>query len=68
MSSDFKKSWLCKITYVGVLSRWREMYPSDVTYDRLARALQHPAVDRVDVAVKYCGLQVGKDAAVAGDY
>ena len=38
------------------------MYPSDATYHRLARALQHPTVDRVDVAVKYCGPQFGKDA------
>ncbi|XP_015767798.1 PREDICTED: uncharacterized protein LOC107346512 isoform X2 [Acropora digitifera] len=41
-----------------VLRRWQEMYPSDATYHRLACALQHPTVDRVDVAVKYCGLQL----------
>ena len=38
------------------------MYPSDATYHRLARALQDPTVERVDVAVKYCGPQFGKDA------
>ena len=43
------------------------MYPSDATYHRLARALQHPTVDRVDVAVKYCGPQFGKDVAAAKD-
>ena len=41
-----------------------ERYPSDATY-RLALALQHPSVDRVDVAVKYCGLQFGNDVAAA---
>ena len=39
------------------------MYASDATYHRLALALQHPTVDRVDVAVKYCGLQFNKDVA-----
>ena len=43
------------------------MYPSDATYHRLARALQHPTVDRVDVAVKYCGPQFGKDVEAAKD-
>ena len=43
------------------------MYRSDATYHALACALQHPAVDRVDLAVKYCGLQLGKDVAVAKD-
>ena len=43
------------------------MYRSDATYHVLACALQHPAVDRVDLAVKYCGLQLGKDVAVAKD-
>ena len=42
-----------------------ERYPSDATYHRLALALQHPTVDRVDVAVKYCGLQFGNDVAAA---
>ena len=41
------------------------MYPSDVTYHRLARALQHPTIDRVDVAFMYCGPQFGKDIAAA---
>ena len=43
------------------------MYPSDATYHRLARALQDPTVERVDVAVKYCGPQFGKDVAAAKD-
>ena len=42
-----------------------ESYPSDATYHRLALALQHPSVNRVDVAVKYCGRQFGKDVAAA---
>ena len=41
------------------------MYASDATYHRLALALQHPSVDRVDLAGKYCGLQLGKDVAAA---
>ena len=53
---------------VGVLRRWQERNPSVATYNRLARALQHPCVERVDVAVKYCGLQLGKDVAVGKDY
>ena len=57
-----------KIFCVGVLRRWQEKYLSDATYHRLARALQHPAVGRVDVAVKYCTPQLGKDVAVAKDY
>ena len=44
------------------------MYASDATYRLLARALQHPAVGRVDVAHKYCGLQLGKNVAVVKDY
>ena len=52
----------------GVLRHWQESYPSDATYHRLALALQHPSVDRVDVAVKYCSLRSGKDVAVAKDY
>ncbi|XP_044169019.1 uncharacterized protein LOC122953255, partial [Acropora millepora] len=51
----------------SILRRWQEMYRSDATYHVLACALQHPAVDRVDLAVKYCGLQLGKDVAVAKD-
>ena len=53
---------------VGALIYWQERYSSDATYHRLARALQHPTVDRVDVAVKYCSPQLGKDVAVAKDY
>ena len=44
------------------------MYRSDATFHRLACALKDPAVGRVDLAVKYCGLQLGKDVAVAKDY
>ena len=43
------------------------MYPYDATYQRLAFALQHPAVGRADLAAKYCGLQFCKDVAVAKD-
>ena len=43
------------------------MYPSDATYHRLARALQHPTIDRVDVAFMYCGPIFGKDVAAAKD-
>ncbi|XP_044163683.1 uncharacterized protein LOC114974378 [Acropora millepora] len=48
----------------STLRRWQEMYRSDATYHRLARALKDPAVGREDLAVKYCGLQLGKDVAV----
>ncbi|XP_067016908.1 protein NLRC3-like isoform X1 [Acropora muricata] len=41
-----------------VLRVWQERYPYDATYHCLARALQHPAVGRKDLAVKYCGLQL----------
>ena len=41
------------------------MYPSDATYHVLACALQHPTVDRVDLAAKYCGLQFDEDVAAA---
>ncbi|XP_074621197.1 uncharacterized protein LOC141879796 isoform X2 [Acropora palmata] len=44
-----------------VIRRWQERYSADATYHRLARALQDPSVDRVDVAVKYCGLQLASD-------
>ena len=54
---------------VGVLRRWQDRYPYDATYHCLARALQHPAVGREDLAAKYCRLQLGKDnVAVAKDY
>ncbi|XP_067040005.1 uncharacterized protein [Acropora muricata] len=43
----------------AVLTCWQERFPNDATYHRLACALQHPAVGRVDLAVKYCGLQFG---------
>ena len=52
---------------VDVLRCWQEMYPSDATYHRLALALQHPTIDRVDVAFMYCGPQFGKDVAAAKD-
>ena len=45
---------------VGVLRYWQGRYPSDATYHRLARVLQHPTVDRVDVAFMYCGPQFGR--------
>ncbi|XP_044171347.1 uncharacterized protein LOC114952154 [Acropora millepora] len=57
-SSDSEKCY-------DILRRWQEMYPSDATYHRLARALQHPTIDRVDVAFMYCGPQFGKDIAAA---
>ena len=44
------------------------MYASDATYHRLARALKNPDVGRVDLAVKYCGLQLGKDVTVVKEY
>ncbi|XP_044169044.1 nucleotide-binding oligomerization domain-containing protein 2-like, partial [Acropora millepora] len=43
-----------------VLTSWQERYPKDATYHRLALALKHDAVGRVDLAEKYCGLQLGK--------
>ncbi|XP_044176099.1 NACHT, LRR and PYD domains-containing protein 12-like [Acropora millepora] len=42
-----------------VLRRWQDRYPYDATYHCLARALQHPAVGRADLAAKYCVLQLG---------
>ena len=68
MSDNFKQLWLCEIYFVAVLTCWEERYPYDATYHRLALALKHPAVGRVDLAAKYCGLQFGKDVAVAKDY
>ena len=51
---------------VGVLRCWQERNPaSDATYQCLANALKHDAVGRVDLAEKYCCLQLGKDVAVA---
>ena len=49
---------------LGLLGYWREMNAHDATYHRLARALQHPTVARVDVAFMYCSLQfeAAKDA------
>ena len=52
---------------VGVLRYWQEMYPSDATYHRLALALQHPTIDRVDVAFTYCGPQFGRYVEAAKD-
>ncbi|XP_074621186.1 uncharacterized protein LOC141879794 isoform X5 [Acropora palmata] len=57
-SDDFEKCF-------SILRRWQEMYPSDATYHVLACALQHPTVDRVDLAAKYCGLQFDEDVAAA---
>ncbi|KAK2546776.1 hypothetical protein P5673_033579, partial [Acropora cervicornis] len=51
----------------SVLRYWQGRYPSDATYHRLARALQHPAVDRVDVAFMYCGPQFGRKVEGAKD-
>ncbi|XP_044170663.1 NLR family CARD domain-containing protein 3-like isoform X2 [Acropora millepora] len=45
-----------------VLTSWQERYPKDATYHRLALALKHPAIGRVDLAEKYCGLQLGTSA------
>ncbi|XP_044166057.1 uncharacterized protein LOC122950012 isoform X1 [Acropora millepora] len=59
-ANKFKDSEKC----YSILRHWQEMYPSDATYHALACALQNPAVARVDLAVKYCGLQLGKDVAV----
>ncbi|XP_044166801.1 uncharacterized protein LOC114951853 isoform X3 [Acropora millepora] len=39
-----------------VLTKWQELFPYDATYHRLALALKHPAVGRVDLAAKYCDL------------
>ena len=44
---------------VGLLGYWRETNAHDATYHRLAHALQHPTVARVDVAFMYCSLQFG---------
>ncbi|XP_067016921.1 protein NLRC3-like [Acropora muricata] len=41
-----------------VLRVWQERYPYDATNHCLARALQHPAVGRKDLAVNHCGLQL----------
>ena len=57
-----------KYSFVAVLTCWQERYPYDATYHRLALALQHITVGRVDLAVKYCGLQFGNDVALAKDY
>jgi len=51
----------------SLLRRWREMCASDATYECLARALQHPTVDRSNLAAKFCGLQFFNEAAVAKD-
>ncbi|XP_015779664.1 PREDICTED: NACHT, LRR and PYD domains-containing protein 7-like, partial [Acropora digitifera] len=51
----------------SVLRYWQGSYPSDATYHHLARALQHPTVDRVDVAFMYCGPQFGRKVEGAKD-
>ena len=61
MSDNFKQLCLCEVYFVAVLTSWRERYPKDATYHRLALALKHPAVGRVDLADKYSGLHLGKD-------
>ena len=43
------------------------MYASHATYHRLARALLHPFVDRVDLAFKYCSPQFGTYVEAAKD-
>ena len=53
---------------VGVIVRCQKRYRKDATYHRFARGLEHPAVERADLADKYCSLQLGKDVAVAKDY
>ena len=35
---------------------WIEKWGSEATYERLAQALQHPAVKHSDLAAKYCHL------------
>lgn len=40
----------------GVLTRWTEVFGSAATYVSLAQALQHPAVGRGALAVKYCNV------------
>ena len=52
MSDNFKQ--LCEIYFVAVLTSWKERYPKDATYHRLALALKHPAVGRAQLADKYC--------------
>ncbi|XP_044166042.1 uncharacterized protein LOC114951667 isoform X6 [Acropora millepora] len=49
-----------------VLTEWQKRFPYDATYHRLALALKHPAVGRVDLAAKYCNLTI-KDVSVAKD-
>ncbi|XP_015772433.1 PREDICTED: uncharacterized protein LOC107350707 [Acropora digitifera] len=39
-----------------VLTKWQELFPYDATYHRLALALKHQTVGRVDLAAKYCEL------------
>ena len=38
----------------SMFRRWTERFGSSATYESLARALQHPAVGRGGLAVKYC--------------
>ncbi|XP_068753968.1 uncharacterized protein [Montipora capricornis] len=51
-----------------VLTSWKERSASEATYQRLAKALQHPAVDRKALAVKYCGLRSCKKKRLAKDF
>ena len=70
MSDNFKQliDYLKYVYFAAVLTSWQERFPCEATYPCLARALMHPAVGRVDLAVKYCGLQFGKDLPMAKDY
>ena len=60
MSYNFKQLSLCEIYFVAVLTSWQERFPYDATYHRLALALKHPTVGRVDLAAKYCGPQLAR--------
>ena len=43
-------------TTAAVLHMWTEKWGSEATYERLAQALQHPAVKHSNLAAKYCHL------------
>ena len=50
---------LTKNTYfttAAVLRMWTAEWGSEATYQRLAQALQHPAVKHSNLAAKYCHL------------
>ena len=50
-----------------MLRHWQKRYPFDATYNRLALALKHPAVARVDVAFMHCSLEFGRYVEAAKD-